>query len=56
LADAVGVVAPGMPADLTVVPLDPQGPTDPVENLLESDLSSTATCTAGEWVGSAAPT
>jgi cytosine/adenosine deaminase-related metal-dependent hydrolase len=56
LADAVGALAPGMQADLTVVPLDPHGPTDPVENLLQSNLQPTATCIAGEWVGPAAST
>lgn len=53
LADAVGALAPGMQADLTVVPLDPHGPAGPVENVLQSNLQPIATCIAGQWVGPA---
>lgn len=45
---AVGQVAPGFRADLTAIPLDPAGPADPLENVLQSATSPLRTWVAGQ--------
>ncbi|MHC4063992.1 MAG: amidohydrolase family protein [Planctomycetota bacterium] len=49
----VGSVLPGTFADLTVIPLDPTGPSDPLENILASTSSPGRTYVAGSSVTSA---
>ena len=51
MASVVGRIAPGFWADLTVIPLDPTGPADPLNNVLQSDADPLGTCVAGQWIG-----
>jgi len=46
----VGAIAPGFWADLTVIPLDPTGPADPLDNILQSRTDPLRTCVAGRWI------
>ena len=48
LDTSLGDIAPGKHADLTFVPRGPQGPNDPLENLLRSDAQPTATWVSGQ--------
>ncbi len=46
----VGSIAPGKQADLTFIPHDPQGPTDPRDNLLDGTTQPSATWVSGNLV------
>jgi cytosine/adenosine deaminase-related metal-dependent hydrolase len=50
-ADRIGSIEIGKSADLVIVPLEPDGPRDPIQNVLSSDRAVTATFIAGERVG-----
>lgn len=50
LGSVVGSLTAGKSADITVVPLDPDGPVDPIENLLASSLNPVATFVRGKRV------
>ncbi|MEE9294748.1 MAG: amidohydrolase family protein [Phycisphaerae bacterium] len=52
LADRIGTLTPGKSADITVVPLDSNGLSDPLENLLTSKLQPAATIVRGRKVQS----
>jgi cytosine/adenosine deaminase-related metal-dependent hydrolase len=45
--DRIGSLSPGKWADAVAVPLDADGPDDPIENVLRSDLAPTATIVGG---------
>ncbi len=51
LDDTIGSLEPGKQADLVVVPLQPAGDPDPLENLLRSDLAPTRVYIAGHGTG-----
>ncbi len=51
LDDTIGSLEPGKQADLVVVPLQPAGDPDPLENLLRSDLAPTKVYVAGHGTG-----
>ncbi|MCP4248169.1 MAG: amidohydrolase family protein [bacterium] len=46
----IGTIAPSHQADLTVIPLDPTGPSNGVENVLQSQSQPTRTFLAGRLV------
>ncbi|HUU83001.1 MAG TPA: amidohydrolase family protein [Phycisphaerae bacterium] len=55
MSTSVGRIAPGLRADLTAIPLDPDGPSDPMENVLQGNADPTCTCVAGRWHGTPPP-
>jgi cytosine/adenosine deaminase-related metal-dependent hydrolase len=48
--DCAGDLAPGKSADLVAIPLDPAGPSDPLENVLTSSTAPRFVYVEGEPV------